>query len=72
MPDESDVWVGLRPCSPDGLPYIGTSPNHNNVTIAGGHAMIGISLAAGTGAIVRDIVQGNPTDIPIEAFRIEF
>ena len=71
MPRKEQVWAGLRPCSPDGLPYIGPSPSHQNVTVAGGHAMVGISLAAATGYLVRQIIMGEKTEIPIEAFRVE-
>ncbi|MBK7701201.1 MAG: FAD-dependent oxidoreductase [Saprospiraceae bacterium] len=28
VPSEDKIWSGLRPCSPDGLPYIGPSPHH--------------------------------------------
>jgi D-amino-acid dehydrogenase len=71
IPTADKVWAGLRPCSPDGLPYIGSSKTHKNLTIAGGHAMIGISLAAGTGQIVTDIIQGRPSSIDIDAFRVD-
>jgi D-amino-acid dehydrogenase len=36
MPAEEDVWYGFRPCTPDGLPYIGYSKRVSNVLIAGG------------------------------------
>jgi D-amino-acid dehydrogenase len=51
-------WCGLRPCTPDGLPYLGRSTTHDNLTIATGHAMMGISLAPITGKIVADLVAG--------------
>lgn len=69
-PKISDVWSGLRPCSPDGLPYIGKSPHHDNVWVAGGHAMIGISLAAATGKLISQMMGGKNTEILMEAFRI--
>jgi D-amino-acid dehydrogenase len=71
VPTEDRVWAGLRPCSPDGLPYIGSSMSHHNVTVAGGHAMIGISLAAATGQIVSNIIVKKKQDIEIEAFRLD-
>lgn len=51
-----DVWVGLRPCSPDGLPYIGRLAQYDNITCATGHAMLGLSLGPGTGALVADLI----------------
>ena len=71
VPAENQVWTGLRPCSPDGLPYIGNSPHHSNVTVAGGHAMLGISLAAATGYLVKQLVQKEKSEIPMEKFRLE-
>jgi D-amino-acid dehydrogenase len=49
-------WAGLRPCSPDGMPYIGRTKAASNLVIATGHAMMGVSLAPVTGEIVGDLV----------------
>ena len=54
-----EVWRGLRPCSPDGLPYIGRAGAYDNLTVAAGHAMIGVSLGPVTGAVTARIVQGE-------------
>jgi D-amino-acid dehydrogenase len=53
------LWSGLRPCSPDGLPYIGRFSNHQNLVAATGHAMLGITLAAVTGGIITDLIAGR-------------
>ncbi len=45
-------WHGLRPCSPDGLPYLGRTAAAPNLIIATAHAMMGLSLAPATGDIV--------------------
>lgn len=50
------VWAGLRPVSPDGLPYIGRFQSFSNLIAATGHAMIGMSLAPITGKLVTDII----------------
>lgn len=71
VPAPEKVWTGLRPVTPDGLPYIGRHSNYTNVTVAGGHAMLGISLAAATGYLVRQIIQYDTAEIPMEAFRVE-
>lgn len=65
-----DIWAGLRPCSPDGLPFIGRTKNLENVVIATGHAMLGISLGAATGKIVSDLVDEKETDINIERLNL--
>lgn len=53
-------WVGHRPCSPDGLPYLGFAPDAPNVVVATGHAMMGVSLAPVTAAVVARLVAGEP------------
>lgn len=71
FPEPEKIWHGYRPLSPDGLPYIGKHRRYKNLTIAGGHAMLGLSLAAGTGRLVEEIVGGKPTSIGVEAFGVE-
>ncbi len=71
FPPKDKIWTGLRPVTPDGLPYIGKSPNYKNVIIAGGHAMLGISEGSGTGKIVSDIISNKSSEIDITAFRPE-
>jgi D-amino-acid dehydrogenase len=56
MPEKEEIWSGLRPCSPDGLPYIGRLKTFKNVTIATGHGMMGLSLGAATGKLVSEII----------------
>ena len=60
--------TGLRPVSPDGLPYIGKSTNYENLTIATGHAMMGWSLGPATGKLVSEIVNDSKTSMDISAF----
>jgi len=55
-------WHGLRPCSPDGLPYIGRTRRWDNLVIASGHAMMGLSLAPITGQIVSEVLCGERSD----------
>jgi D-amino-acid dehydrogenase len=50
-----EIWRGLRPCSPDGLPYIGRPERYDNLIVATGHAMIGVSLGPITGALVAQL-----------------
>ena len=52
-----EPWVGLRPLSADGMPYIGPFEKYPNLIAATGHAMVGVSLATGTGHLVTDIVS---------------
>lgn len=53
-----EVWKGLRPCSPDGMPYIGRAGGRENVVVATGHSMLGLSLAPVSGEMVADLITG--------------
>ncbi len=54
------VWYGYRPCTPDGLPYIGRWKEDSSVIMATGHAMMGLSLAPVTGRIIKDLLTLGP------------
>jgi D-amino-acid dehydrogenase len=71
MPGEKDIWYGFRPCTPDGLPYIGYSKKISNLVIAGGHAMSGLSLGPATGKLAEELVNGRPVSVGLEAFSPE-
>ncbi len=68
MPVEKDVWYGYRPCSADGLPYIGIGGQYQNVIIATGHSMLGLSLAAATGKLVSELAAGKPVSMNLKPF----
>ncbi len=59
-------WRGLRPCSADGLPYVGRLAGFENLTIATGHAMLGVTLAPITGELVAQLLSGEPPSLPLE------
>lgn len=59
---------GLRPLSPDGLPYIGRTKNCSNLTIATGHAMMGWTMATGTGKLVSEIISSKKTSLDLDPF----
>ena len=58
-------WSGLRPCSPDGLPYVGRSSRFSNLAIAAGHAMMGLSLGPITGKLIAEILSGEKPSIDL-------
>jgi D-amino-acid dehydrogenase len=58
-----EEWFGWRPMTPDDLPLIGRAPRLENLVMATGHGMLGVSLSAITGVLVRDIVTGAPPSI---------
>ncbi len=65
---QEKIWFGYRPLSADGMPYIGFAKKTKNLMIATGHAMLGLSLAAGTGKLVAEMAGGKATSIGVAAF----
>jgi D-amino-acid dehydrogenase len=59
-------WAGLRPVSPDGLPYLGPVPRFPNLIAATGHAMMGLSLGPVTGRLVADMLTHEKPFRPVE------
>ena len=66
-----EIWRGLRPCTPDGLPILGRSKEFNNLIIAAGHAMLGMSLGPISGKLVSQLVCEETTDMNISRLRLE-
>ena len=65
-----EIWRGMRPCSPDGLPYIGRSQQVHNLIVATGHATLGLSMGPITGKLVAQVVGGKRPLLNIDAFRL--
>lgn len=70
LPADKDIWFGFRPCSPDGLPYIGSSAKLGNLVIATGHGMMGLSLGPATGKLVQEVLDEGPNSINITPFSV--
>lgn len=64
-----EIWRGLRPCTPDGVPIIGRTARYPNLILATGHQMLGLQSAPGTGKLVADLALGRTTDIDPNPFR---
>ncbi len=69
--DIDNAACGLRPCSPDGLPYIGRLSKVKNVTVATGHAMMGWSLGPATGKLISEIISEKRTSLNLHPFHVE-
>lgn len=63
-----NATCGLRPCSPDGIPYIGRSSKCTNLTIATGHAMMGWSLGPATGKLVSELISDKKSSLNLNPF----
>jgi len=66
-----EIWRGLRPCSPDGLPYLGRSRRYDNLIIATGHGMKGISLAPITGKLVSQLAADERPQVDLTALSVD-
>ena len=71
LPDTKEIWHGFRPCSPDGLPYLGRSKRIDNLIVAGGMGMMGLSLGPAAGNIVAELAHGDKPSADISIFHPE-
>lgn len=67
--EKNDAASGLRPVSPDGLPYIGRSSKCKNLTIATGHAMMGWSMGPATGKLVSEVISNKKPILDLNPFQ---
>ena len=63
------AWSGLRPCSPDGLPYLGRWREPVNLVAATGHAMMGVSLGPITGQLAAEILSDEEPSLALDLVR---
>jgi len=63
------IWYGYRPCSPDGLPYLGRLKKFDNAIVAGGGGMMGLSLGPAYGKVVAYLLAGQKIESEIAGFR---
>ncbi len=71
LPPREQIWTGYRPCSPDGIPYMGGSSKYSNLVVATGHAMMGMSLGPASGKLVAELIDGKETSIPVKQMHPE-
>jgi D-amino-acid dehydrogenase len=66
----TEQWWGWRPMTPDGLPLIGRIPAFDNVLLAAGHGMLGVSMSPATGKLVAELVSGQPPHLDPAAYDV--
>ena len=69
--EKASATSGLRPVSPDGLPFIGRTSNYENLAVAAGHAMMGWSLGPITGKLIKQVISEEKTSVNLEPFGVE-
>jgi len=65
------TWSGLRPCTPDGLPFLGRARPYSNLSVACGHSHIGMGLAPASGRLIAQVLTGEQPDMDLAPLRIE-
>jgi D-amino-acid dehydrogenase len=70
-PEIVEIWRGMRPCMPDGLPVIGRARQPANLLIGTGHSTLGLSLGPITGQLLAELVKEGRPSLPIHPFRLE-
>ncbi|WP_292137938.1 FAD-binding oxidoreductase, partial [Mesorhizobium sp.] len=67
-PSGGREWMGFRPSLPDSVPVIGGAPGKRSVVYAFGHGHLGLTQAAATGRLIRDLVLGQTPPIDLAPF----
>lgn len=65
-PDFEGAWVGHRPCTPDGVPYLGRFNGIENLVVATGGAMMGMSLGPILGKLASQLTVGEDAGFDLE------
>ena len=68
--DLERTWAGLRPGSPDGLPYLGGVPDYDNLFVAAGHFRSGLQMSPATARLMRQLLLGQPSEVSLEPFSL--
>jgi D-amino-acid dehydrogenase len=68
-PEVLELWRGLRPCTPDGVPIIGRPAKFSNLMLVTGHQMLGLQSAPGTGRLAADLLMGHTPIFDPHPFR---
>jgi glycine oxidase len=76
MPELSEAevekcWSGLRPGSPQGMPYLGVVPGLQNAFVAAGHFRWGLYLSPATAVVLSELIRGLQPQIDLQAFRLD-
>jgi D-amino-acid dehydrogenase len=63
-----EEWYGWRPMTPDDLPVLGRAPGVDNLVLASGHGMLGVTMSAVTGLLVSEVIMGKPSSFDLAPF----
>ncbi|WP_255556664.1 glycine oxidase ThiO [Methylococcus sp. Mc7] len=63
-------WAGLRPGSPEGIPFIGAVPSFGNLYLSCGHFRNGLTMAPASARLVADLILGRPPIVPAQPYGV--
>ncbi len=64
------TWSGLRPGSPQGIPFLSQLPQHQNGYVAAGHFRNGLQLSVATGELMAQLISTGTTELELDEFQI--
>lgn len=70
-PEVLELWRGLRPCTPDGVPVVGYSSSYKNLFISAGHQMLGLQSAPGSARLAADLLLDETPMFDPRPFRAD-
>ena len=68
--EERSAWLGFRPSTPSGVPFIGAVRGHRDVYVAAGGGHVGMTMGPVSGRIVADLVAGRDPDIDLTPYEV--
>ena len=63
-----EEWYGWRPMTYDDLPIFGRAARVQNLVLATGHGMLGVTMSAATGLLIAELVGGQPASLDLAPF----
>ena len=63
-------WAGLRPATPDSLPFLGPAGGADGLIVATGHGMLGVTLAPASGDAVAEMIVTGSVPAELSPFRV--
>lgn len=70
QPERGELWAGLRPVTPDGVPLLGPS-RVPGIHINAGHGPMGWTMACGSAEITADAVMGKTPEMSLTDYRVD-
>ena len=69
-PTSAKAWTGLRPMTPDGIPYLGPTPIEG-LYLNTGHGHLGWTMSCGSAKVIADLVEGRVSDLDLSGMTLQ-